>query len=132
MTTLSASVRLRPTRIGFLVRPDDFAALRQVMQVCTCLWGGVYNPIIPVCAALPEAWRDPPFRELSGRVMVPASPEAWIVTATGFLLSLGPAAMGLETDLGKLHAKGLRPLALGAPASVFITGFSLAFVELID
>ena len=66
MTTLSASLRLRPTRIGFLVRPDDMAAVRKIMQVCTCLWGGIYNPIIPVCTALPEAWRDAPFRELSG------------------------------------------------------------------
>jgi hypothetical protein len=65
-TTMSASVRLRPTRIGFLVRPDDMAAVRQVMQVCTCLWGGIYNPIIPVCAALPETWRDQPFREITG------------------------------------------------------------------
>jgi uncharacterized integral membrane protein (TIGR00698 family) len=64
-------------------------------------------------------------------VAIPAAPKVWIVTATGFLLSLGPAAMGLETDLGKLRAKGLRPLTLGAAAAVFIAGFSLALVELI-
>jgi len=67
---------------------------------------------------------------LNSLVALPAAPKAWIVTATGFLLSLGPAAMGLETDLGKLRAKGLRPLTLGAAASVFIAGFSLALVEL--
>jgi hypothetical protein len=66
MTKLFASLRLRPTRIGFLVRPDDLVGIRQVMQVCTCLWGGIYNPIIPVCATLPDAWRHPHFREITG------------------------------------------------------------------
>jgi hypothetical protein len=65
MTTLSASFRLRPTRIGFLVRPNDIASVRQVAQACTCSWGGIYNPVVPVCTELPDAWRDPPFRELT-------------------------------------------------------------------
>ena len=40
------------------------------------------------------------------------------------------AAMGLSTDIAKLHAKGLRPLALGAAAFVFIAAFSLMLVKL--
>ena len=37
------------------------------MQVCACLWGGAYNPIIPVCSELPERWRqDPPLRNSTG------------------------------------------------------------------
>ena len=31
------------------------------MQACSCLWGGIYNPIIPVCDDVPEQWRKPPF-----------------------------------------------------------------------
>lgn len=61
MTVLSATLRLRPTRIGFLVNPTDMPSVRQIMQVCTCMWGGVYNPIIPVCASTPEPWKSPPF-----------------------------------------------------------------------
>ena len=45
MTTLYGSLRLRPTRIGFLVSPTNMAALRRVMQVCTCLWGGAYKAL---------------------------------------------------------------------------------------
>jgi hypothetical protein len=60
-------LRLRPTRIGFLVRPNDLATIRQVMQVCTCLWGGFYNPIIPVCDVLPDVWLEPQTPALSGR-----------------------------------------------------------------
>jgi hypothetical protein len=61
MTTLSGSLRLRPTRIGFLVDPTDLESLRRIFQVCTCLWGGTFNPIIPVCRVIPEVWTDAPF-----------------------------------------------------------------------
>ena len=61
MVTLSASLRLRPTRIGFLVDPTDSELLKQIFQVCTCLWGGLYNPIIPVCSEVPQSWHDNPF-----------------------------------------------------------------------
>jgi hypothetical protein len=60
MTTLHGSLRLRPTRIGFLVSPVDMGALRRIMQVCCCLWGGAYNPIIPVCTNLPDEWKNHP------------------------------------------------------------------------
>jgi uncharacterized integral membrane protein (TIGR00698 family) len=63
-------------------------------------------------------------------VTIPADARTVIVTATTFLLSMALAAMGLETDVRKLKAKGLRPLTLGALASVFIAGFSLALVKL--
>jgi uncharacterized membrane protein YadS len=39
------------------------------------------------------------------------------------------AAMGLETSIGKLRARGLRPLALGAAAWLFIALFSLGLIE---
>ena len=113
-TTMSASVRLRPTRIGFLVRPDDMAAVRQVMQVCTCLWGGIYNPIIPVCAALPKAWRDPPFREITG-------PEL----ARGYIRFFEPDVFvethdGLAAEVGLLDGQ----LEFGEPRTIPISTFS--------
>lgn len=63
-------------------------------------------------------------------VAIPAVPKGWIVLGTTFLLSLSLAAMGLETDIRKLRAKGLRPFLLGAASWLFIAGFSLALVEL--
>ncbi|MGZ8363583.1 MAG: YeiH family protein [Caulobacteraceae bacterium] len=62
----------------------------------------------------------------------PLSPAAKpvVVLVTQFLLALSLAAMGLETDLRKLKAKGLRPLALGAAAWVFIGALALALVKL--
>ncbi|MDR3439203.1 YeiH family protein [Telmatospirillum sp.] len=64
--------------------------------------------------------------------VVTIAPEAksWIVQITTFLLSLSLAAMGLETDVRKLKAKGWRPMLLGAFAWLFVSGFSLLLVEM--
>jgi uncharacterized integral membrane protein (TIGR00698 family) len=64
-------------------------------------------------------------------VTIPAEARAWIVALTTFLLSIALAAMGLETDIGKLTARGFRPALLGALAFLFIAGFSLALIKLI-
>ena len=50
MTDLSAVVRLRPARIALLVRPNDTRSVRRFMRISACMWGGIYNPIIPVFA----------------------------------------------------------------------------------
>lgn len=110
-TTISASLRLRPTRIGFLVRPDDMAAVRQVMQLCACLWGGIYNPIIPVCAALPEAWRE---RNMTGPKL-----------ALGYIRFFEPDVF-VETHDGLAAELGLRAdqLDFGEPRIIPISTFS--------
>ena len=54
---LSATISLRPTRIALLVRPTDLSSIRRFMRICTCLWGGAYNPIIPVFRNRPRDWR---------------------------------------------------------------------------
>lgn len=63
--------------------------------------------------------------------MLPTELHAPLVAATPFLLAMGMAAMGLETDVRRLAAKGLRPLALGAGSTLFIAGLGLALVELL-
>lgn len=60
----------------------------------------------------------------------PAAHDA-IVLLTSFLLTVALAAMGLETDIRKLRAKGIRPLALGALAWIFISCTGLGLVHLI-
>lgn len=57
-TELRARIRLRPTRIGFLVRPSDKKSLRKIMRVNACLWGGLYNPIIPIFTKTPKEWKE--------------------------------------------------------------------------
>ncbi|RDW13850.1 YeiH family protein [Paracoccus thiocyanatus] len=64
-------------------------------------------------------------------VALPAALHGEIVGLTAFLLTMALAAMGLETDIRKLRAKGLRPLALGALAWSFIAILGLGLVLLI-
>jgi uncharacterized integral membrane protein (TIGR00698 family) len=62
--------------------------------------------------------------------LIPAFEKACIVQATTFLLAVALAAMGLETDVRKLRARGLRPLLVGAGSWLFISAFSLTLIEL--
>ena len=102
MTTLSASLTLRPTRIGFLVRPDDSTSLRRIFQVCTCLWGGVHCPIIPVSATLPEAWkerhglRNPDPIDIANGYVRFFEPDVFVEAEDGLAKQLGLAIEDLQ------------------------------------
>jgi uncharacterized integral membrane protein (TIGR00698 family) len=63
-------------------------------------------------------------------VAVPPAVMAPLKLVTTFLFTMALAAMGLETDVRKLKARGFRPLVLGATASLFICGFTLLLIEL--
>ncbi|MCW2247084.1 putative integral membrane protein (TIGR00698 family) [Azospirillum fermentarium] len=60
---------------------------------------------------------------------LPASVTAAAGAASVALLTVALGALGLETDLRALKAKGLRPLVLAAAAWLFIAGFSLVLVR---
>lgn len=67
---------------------------------------------------------------LNSVVTMPAEMKSVLVLLTTFMLSMALAAMGLETDIAKLRAKGLRPFLLGFAAFAFIALFSLALVKM--
>jgi uncharacterized integral membrane protein (TIGR00698 family) len=67
---------------------------------------------------------------LNSVIAIPAGDKQVIVTVTTFLLSIALAAMGLETDVSKLYARGLRPAILGALAFLFVSSFSLLLIKL--
>lgn len=48
MATINVSVKYRPVKIGFLVREGNTEDLVQAAGINTLLWGGIYNPVIPV------------------------------------------------------------------------------------
>ncbi|WP_127078881.1 YeiH family protein [Rhodomicrobium lacus] len=82
-------------------------------------------------ASVPMPWFVLGFVALtlfSSVVDIPAEVRGGFGTLTMVLLTMALGAMGLETSFRKLAAKGLRPLALAACASVFIAAFSLALV----
>lgn len=50
---------------------------------------------------------------------------------TSFMLTMALAAMGLQINITRLRDRGVRPLLLGAGATLFIAGFSLTLILLI-
>jgi uncharacterized integral membrane protein (TIGR00698 family) len=97
--------------------------------------GSTNDPAASVSSARPPMpWFVLGFVALVGvnsLITVPAEAKMWIVAVTTFMLSVALAAMGLETDIRKLLAKGIRPALLGALAFLFIASFSLVLIKLI-
>ena len=56
MNNIRVDIRLRPIRFGFLVRPDDAENILEIFRINTCLWGGIFNPIIPFFKRVPPWW----------------------------------------------------------------------------
>ena len=54
MNNIRVDIRLRPIRFGFLVRPDDKEKVLEIFRINTCLWGGIFNPIIPFFESVPS------------------------------------------------------------------------------
>jgi len=63
--------------------------------------------------------------------LIPYPEKSYLIQTTAFLLSVSAAAMGLETDIGKLRAKGWKPLLVGAGSWLFISAFSLLLIEVV-
>nr|WP_315920767.1 YeiH family protein [Mesorhizobium sp. SP-1A] len=63
-------------------------------------------------------------------VTIPAEVKQVIVLLTTFMLSVGLAAMGLQTNVSAIRSRGLRPLLLALSAFIFIACFSLMLVKL--
>jgi hypothetical protein len=72
MATTNFTVRHRPNRIGFLVRPDMMADLDDAAAQCCLLWGGIRNPIIPVHSES-DAAADELVRRFQVDVLLPAA-----------------------------------------------------------
>lgn len=113
MYELSATLKLRPARIALLTRPNDTRAIRKFMRASACLWGGAYNPIIPVMTSLPAAWRDRHGLKASAREVTRGyvryfEPDAYVEAEEGLLEAAGLSAFRRK------HAIGTRVLPLGS------------------
>ncbi|MCL4678888.1 MAG: hypothetical protein KJ017_09910 [Alphaproteobacteria bacterium] len=95
MGNVHGNIRLRPIRIGLLVRPTDIKSIREFMRYNSCLWGGIYNPIIPVTSGrLPKAWEQeehgrPKGLELAKRYIDFFEPDVFVEAEKGLALKLG-------------------------------------------
>jgi Predicted membrane protein len=85
-------------------------------------------------ARAPAPWFALGFLAMIGLNSVIELPEGLrqsTATATSFLLTIALVAMGLETDIRRLRATGLRPLLLGALATLFVSLTALGLILLL-
>jgi uncharacterized integral membrane protein (TIGR00698 family) len=66
---------------------------------------------------------------VNSMVAIDPAVKAAVAQLTMFLLCVALAAMGLETDLRKLKAKGIRPLGLGLASWIFVAAVSFILVK---
>ena len=70
MNNIRVDIRLRPIRFGFLVRPDDQENILEIFRINTCLWGGMFNPIIPFFESVPSGLESESFRFENPKEMI--------------------------------------------------------------
>lgn len=63
--------------------------------------------------------------------VLPAGTKDIAAPVTTFLLAVALSAIGLDSDLRKLRAKGLKPLALGGVATIFASGIALVLIAVL-
>ncbi|OXU14433.1 hypothetical protein [Sedimentisphaera salicampi] len=63
-------IRLRPIKLAFLLSPSDKPSLLKAVQINSCLWGGVFNPIIPFYRRTPKIWGDKFTRNVTAKNIV--------------------------------------------------------------
>ena len=75
MNTLSLKIKYRPLRIGWCLNSGDAEGLRKALSLSHALWGGRYNPLIPI------EWKEAPqlVRLFRVDLLIPASNDKAVV-----------------------------------------------------
>ena len=68
--------------------------MREVMRLCCCLWGGSFNPIIPVMKVLHTGWKGKPYQRLTGAALTDGylrffEPDVFVETEEGLAEKVG-------------------------------------------
>jgi hypothetical protein len=93
MPSFSLTIAHRPVRVGLLVRAKSTEDFVEAVSVCTSLWGGLHNPILPV-ASDESPWIETIVRRYLVDVLVSASDlSAFSEVKDSFKHLLGPYSM---------------------------------------
>ena len=110
--------KVRPLRLAFLVDPRSTDALREAIQINSTLWGGAYNPIIPLYKKSPPAWQDKPLRAPKAEVVIKGYVDAFdpdILIQCGAQLPPYLTTLGLEivksSEIWERHFQEKRAVA---------------------
>lgn len=100
MPSFSLTVAHRPVRVGFLIRSGSSEDFLDAVSVSTSLWGGLYNPILPVAETGESPWIETIIRRYQIDVLVSASnPAAFSEVKDRFQHVPWPSMMGGEHPL---------------------------------
>lgn len=77
----SVEITSRPLRIAFLVDPKDKKSIRKAIQINSTLWGGSYNPLVPLFKRVPKDWDFPLKKSIKPKEIVKGYVEAFDVDA---------------------------------------------------
>lgn len=66
----TVDIKIRPTKLAFLVDPNSASQVREAIRLASSLWGGVYFPIIPLFKRMPASWREKPLSPPGSRDVV--------------------------------------------------------------
>jgi len=102
MGSMTVRVGYRPIRVGWCVRNDNFADIRSALTLTNTLWGGKFNPIIPVDSfELGSAL----VRRFNVDLLYPIAKDASIDAFIKRHPHL-PWSLGCESIFNKLNAEG--------------------------
>ncbi len=131
MKSIRGNIRLRPTRIALLVKPSDIVSIRKFIRYNSCLWGGQFNPIIPVTNRTPNCWVDsisgaPKGLNLAKEYIKFFEPDVFVQAENGMAEKLGYQDDKIDfrverVSLLKDFAKGENGETLTYGANVFDT-----------
>jgi hypothetical protein len=85
----SATVRVRPLRLAFVVEPRAKIGLQRIFEANSSLWGGAFNFIIPLFKHVPARYRDKYLKTIPAKAMLEGLVEAF---QPDYLVELRPGA----------------------------------------
>jgi len=119
--TVTVNRRLRPIRLAFLVSPEDKKNLRRAIQINTCLWGGIFNPIIPFFKRTPpqfiEGRYKPTARSIIDGYIGGFSPDYLVVQNKAAVRALGFPEKRVVEFSEVIMRKDKQPLGFGLDVS---------------
>jgi hypothetical protein len=82
-------------------------AVRKIMRLCACLWGGTFNPIIPVFRKPPAEWRPQRYEQQKGLDVAMGyvrffEPDVYVEAESGLLEDAGVGALREEHTMEPL------------------------------
>jgi hypothetical protein len=106
MATTECTINYRPIRAALLVRDQSFDDLRRAAGIASMLWGGIYNPIVPVGADLKSASKLCETYNVDVLVPIAESAEIHQLMSDNMFLALSQAPFqGIFTE--EWHTKKL-------------------------